>query len=82
MDPSPSIPHHTKHLSRDQRLQIQTLRKVGFKLKEINEALGFSFYQIQNACRASRPTPKKRSGRPPVLDHEQVDEIELFIISK
>ena len=79
MDP-PSTPR--KHLTRDQNIRVQTLRDAGFKYKQIHEQLGFSYKQIQRACLASRPTPKKRSGRPPVLLEEQVDEIELFIISK
>ena len=74
-----------KQLSRDQRLQIQTLYNVGFKYQQIQEALSDfkpSYWQIRNACIASRPTPKKRSGRPPILLEEQIDEIELFIIAK
>ena len=76
--PSPTTPKR-QHLYRDERLRIQTLRDVGFKYKQIQEALGYSYRQIQGAYLASRPTPKKRSGRPPVLSEKKVDEIELFI---
>ncbi len=81
MAPTPTTPTR-RHLNRDERLRIQTLRDVGFKYNQIYDALGYSYKQIQRACLASRPTPKKRSGRPPVLSEEQVDEIELFIQSK
>ncbi|KAF1983013.1 hypothetical protein K402DRAFT_339184, partial [Aulographum hederae CBS 113979] len=81
MDP-PTPKRKSKHLSRDQRLQIQSLYKAGLELKQIHDHLGFSYRQIWHTCHASRPTPKKRSGRPLTLSDEQVDEIEIFIISK
>jgi len=79
----PSTPPK-RYLSRDDRLRIQTLRDAGFDYKEIHKALGskISYRQIQHTCLASRPTPKKRTGRHPTLTDEQVDEIELFICSK
>ena len=76
--PSPTTPKR-QHLYRDERLRIQTLRDVGFKYKQIQEALGYSYRQIQGAYLASRPTPKKRSGRLLILLEEKIDEIELFI---
>src|SRR4051794_26179482 len=78
----PLTPRHSTHLSRDQRLQIQTLWKAGFKRKQIQDHLSLTYWQIRYACLASRPTPKKRSGRPPVLSEEQIDEIKLFVCSK
>lgn len=77
--PSPRHPHH-RYLSRDERLRVQTLRDAGWKLPEIQQQLGITWNQAQYAC-SHRLTPQKRSGRPPVLEEEQVDEIELFVIS-
>ncbi|PVH91698.1 hypothetical protein DM02DRAFT_545295, partial [Periconia macrospinosa] len=68
-------------LTRDQRLQIQTLRRAGFTLNQIAQQLSVSYHQAQYAAVADRPTPKKRAGRPPVLTEEQTDEIELFVVS-
>jgi hypothetical protein len=76
----PSTPQN-RHTSRDERIRIQTLRDVGFNYREIYLFFNgrLSYRQIQNACCTSRPTPKKRSGRPPILSEEQVDEVELFV---
>jgi hypothetical protein len=77
--PSPRVPHH-RYLSRDERLRAQTLRDTGWKLSKIQRKLGISWNQAQYAC-SHQLTPQKRSGRPPVLGEEQVDEIELFVVS-
>jgi hypothetical protein len=77
--PSPRAPHH-RYLSRDERLRAQTLHDAGWKLHEIQRKLGISWNQVQYAC-SHQLTPQKRSGRPPVLEEEQVDEIELFVVS-
>ena len=71
---------HSRHLSRDQRLQVHTLRDVGYKLQDIARLLGITYGQAQYSA-AHRIIPKKRSGRPAVLSEEEVDKIELFVVS-
>jgi hypothetical protein len=77
--PSPRAPYY-RYLSRDERLRVQTLRDIGWKLPEIQRRLGITWRQAQYAC-SHRLTPQKRSGRPPILEEEQVNEIEVFVIS-
>jgi hypothetical protein len=87
--PPPTIPgpakaqrHGSKHLTRDQRLQVKTLRDAGFPLQDITRLLNVSFHQAQYVSRSEQPvTPRKRKGRPPCLTEEQVNELEVFICS-
>jgi transposase len=60
--------------TRDQRLQIQTLRDAGFIYNQIREQIDVTLNQIQYALQ-HRITPQKRSGRPPFLAPEEVAEI-------
>ena len=65
-------------LSRDQRIQIITLRGTGMTYQEIrahllqSTSLDFSERQIQTACDAGHPTPSKRAGRPSILTEAQI----------
>ncbi|KAF2835625.1 hypothetical protein M501DRAFT_997757, partial [Patellaria atrata CBS 101060] len=61
----PSTPPRRHHLTRDQRIQVQTLRGIGLTYEAIVKHLGFSYQQDQRAGQAEQVTPKKRSGRPP-----------------
>ena len=70
-------------MTRDQRLQARTLQAIGWKYTEIykffydkNEKI--SYRQIYYACK-TRTTPQKRSGRPPILTTNQVEELIDFI---
>jgi transposase len=76
----PSTPR-SSHLSRDQRIQIQTLRLAGHSIKDIANLLGFTERQVQYAAAAERVTPKKHTGRRPQLSNAQVDQLEVFICS-
>ena len=75
-------PHpRTKHLTRDQRLQIHTLKSAGLGLPAITKQIGgVTYRQVQYA--ASQPiSPKKRPSRPGKLTEAQTDELEVFVVS-
>jgi transposase len=76
----PQIPPSasTSYSTRDQRLQIQTLRDIGLTYRQIHEQLGLTHRQIRYAI-SHRVTPKKRSGRPSILTQEEVNEIITWI---
>jgi Transposase len=77
--PPPSTPPpRTSHTTRDQRLQAQTLRDIGFTYAQIREQLGLTFDQIQYAVN-HRITPQKRKGRPSKLAPEEVDQIIAWV---
>jgi hypothetical protein len=63
----PSTPKK-RYLTRDQRLQIQTLHKTGFNYTDISHQLLIIFRQIEYARQASHPISRKRTGRPSILD--------------
>ncbi|KAF2139894.1 uncharacterized protein K452DRAFT_231187 [Aplosporella prunicola CBS 121167] len=83
--PAPSTPpaRRTKRpdLSRDQRLQVLTLRSASMSYEQISRHLGITMRQVQNACTAGHPTPTKRKGRPRTLTDDQIDELEQFVCS-
>jgi transposase len=83
--PSPAGPiqrHGSKHLTRDQRLQVKTLRDAGHPLQDITRLLNISFHQAQYVARSEQPvTPRKRKGRPSYLTEDQVEELEIFVCS-
>ena len=74
----PSTPKHRKHLTRDQRLMVHTLHQAGHTQTWIAEHLGFTRRQVGYVLTVPL-TPKKRSGRPPVLSPEQVQELISFV---
>jgi hypothetical protein len=62
----------SKHTTRDQRLQIQTLHDAGLTYEQIRKHISdVSLHQIGYAV-ANRITPKKRSGRPTFLTQEEI----------
>lgn len=79
----PSTPQSNRrgraHLTRDQRIRVQTLRDVGFTYEAIARHLDISHRQVQYTCTAGHPTPSKRSGRPSSLTEEQLDELIEYI---
>jgi transposase len=78
----PSTPRaHSQHLSRDQRLQVQTLRLAGHPYKYIANLLKITERQVAWAATSSQVTPKRRSGRPQTLTDSQTDELEAYIRS-
>jgi hypothetical protein len=73
--PSPPIRKSALDTTRDQRLQIQTLRSAGLTYSQIQGQLGdVTLHQITYAIQHP-VTPKKRSGRPSILTPEEVAEI-------
>ena len=60
-------PKARKEFSYKERIKVKTLREVGWSLARISEETGFSRSSIHNICMAPT-TPKKRDGRPNVLD--------------
>ena len=89
MEPStmePSTPQHSsrsssKHLTRDERIRVQTLRRIGWKHKAIALHLGITTRQVEHSLSSKRVTPKKRTGRRSQLTEEQVDQLEVFVYS-
>lgn len=79
-----------QELSRDTRLKILTLHDARFTYQAIRDHFlslqppqDISLRQIQTAIAVGRPTPQKKGnyGAKPSLSEEQIDEIEVFIIS-
>ncbi|KAF2790251.1 hypothetical protein K505DRAFT_251616 [Melanomma pulvis-pyrius CBS 109.77] len=62
--PSTPPPPRHRYLSRDERLQAQTLHLAGHTQTFIANLLGFSRRQVAYAITSNRVTLKKRSGRP------------------
>jgi transposase len=76
--PSPP-PSHRRQLTRDERARIRTLHyTAGWTYQAIVDATGFSYDQVGYAFRTGA-TPKKRSGRPPLLTPDQVQQVIRFV---
>ena len=58
----PSTPR-LSHLSRDQRIQVQTLRLAGHLIKDITNLLSFTERQVQYTVTTERVTLKKHISR-------------------
>jgi transposase len=74
----PSTPRRQHFTSRDDRIRIQTLHEAGHSQAFIQAQVGVSRRQVGYSLSVPL-TPKKRTGRPPTLSSEQVDELILFI---
>lgn len=79
MSPPSTPPRSTPHLTRDQRLQVQTLSLAGHTQKYIADLLTISEGQVRYAIHAEHVTPKKRTGRPRQLSNDQIDELIAYI---
>ena len=67
-------------LIRDKKRDIQLLHSIGWSYPQIERFTGHTYNQIANACRSGvRATPKKKSGRPPLLSQAQVEELVEFV---
>lgn len=79
--PSIRTPPRHRYLSRDERLQVQTLRRAGHTHQFIAEQLKITLRQVGYAIANENVSPKKRTGRPSQLSKEQIDELENFVRS-
>jgi transposase len=79
--PSTLPPAHSQHLTRDQRLQVQTLRLAGHTYQYIANLLHITERQVAWAATSNQVTPKHRAGRPRTLTEAQIDELEAYIRS-
>jgi hypothetical protein len=71
--------HPPSILTRDQRLQVRTLRLAGHTYPFISNLLSISERQVAIVVTNERVTPRKRTGRPPTLTSEEIDELEDFV---
>ena len=69
-----------QQLTRDQRVQIQTLREIGWTYKQIANHVHVTLRQVQVACIGPR-TPQKRRGRPPIITEEQRQDLVAYVTS-
>jgi hypothetical protein len=53
--------------------------RCGPKSYEIAEKVGINIRQVRYALGNKAPTPKKKSGRPPLLDIEQWQQLIDFV---
>ena len=67
------------HLSRDERLQVLTLRSKNLSYNQIAVRLGITKNQVHYTIDQGHPTPKKKTGRPPLLDEDQVQDLVAFV---
>ncbi|KAJ5675673.1 transposable element tc1 transposase [Penicillium macrosclerotiorum] len=77
---APSMPTR-KHLTRDERLKILTLREEGVSYKRIADRLSCTYRQVQYICELGKATPRKGRGRKPKLSNEQLDDVISWIRS-
>ncbi|KAH6679002.1 hypothetical protein B0J14DRAFT_579812 [Halenospora varia] len=87
LNPSPEplgpIPHppicqpKALTLTRDQRRDCQLLHSIGWSYRQIHTHTRRMIRQIGSAC--AKATPKKSSGRPPLLTQAQVKELVEFV---
>lgn len=68
-----------RQLSRDQRLQILTLRTEGLTYKDISQRLNVTPRAVQYACDQGHPTPKKRRGGPVKIQGPEVRTLIDFV---
>ena len=67
-------------MTRDQRLEIHTLRELKWTYPKIATHIGISTRQAEYA--AKQPlTPKKKKGRPPLLDTPKQKELVDYVSS-
>lgn len=78
---APSTPTKTNHhwATRDQRLIARALREEGYSYAAIASKTNLTYRQVQLACQAGRPSPKKPPGQRRKLSEERLDEIIEFI---
>src|SRR5437667_11500590 len=76
------MPANTKkrQLTRDEGIQILAFRRLGMTYEAIAKQFrDISPRQVQHLVQKGHPTPKKRSGRPPFITDEQLQELTAFV---
>lgn len=68
-------------LSRDERIRVLTLRGLQWTYQAIADYLHITIRQVQTACTAEHPTPGKRTGRPTMLNPQQIEELVRYVCS-
>ncbi|KAM6514259.1 hypothetical protein FALCPG4_18906 [Fusarium falciforme] len=72
--PSPQPSNRASNTSRDTRISIRTLRSAGWTYQQIATHLRLTLRQVQHAA-TTQATPRRPSGRPPLLTQAQVEEL-------
>lgn len=72
-----------KELTRDQGIEARTLKSIDWKYTDIveffkNKGQKVTYRQIYYAC-TTQATPRKRSGRAPVITAAQIDQLVEYI---
>jgi hypothetical protein len=81
LGPSTDIPRPPNWFStREERIQARILARVGFKYAEGADTLKLIIRQVGYAIR-NGATPRRRTGRPPILTINQIDELIEFVIA-
>ena len=71
-------PGRRSDTSRDQRRDVKLMHRLGYTQAAISLQLDLSINQVQYAI--SQPeTPKRRSGRNPILSEAQIQDLVAFI---
>lgn len=70
------------HLNRDQRLSVFVLQRENLTMVQITERIGRCKRQVRDALAAGHPTPKNKTGRKPVLNEAQVEELVQLLCSE
>ncbi|KAI0997766.1 hypothetical protein K3495_g10425 [Podosphaera aphanis] len=68
-----------KQITRDQCIEIRTLRRFGLTLKDISNELGFTMRQVQRACSQNDENSIPRKGTSSIFSTEQINELEAFV---
>ena len=76
----PRAGSHTRHLTIEERQRVRTLYfDAHFSPTQIATITGYTLSQIRYTCRAGSATVAIRSGRPAVLNDDEVERILSYI---
>lgn len=80
---APTKATRSSHTTRDQRRDIRLLYEIGWSYKQIHDYLPFhpTYEQIKYVVKSSQATPKKKTGRRPILTQAQVEDLVFFVCS-
>ncbi|KAG9249358.1 uncharacterized protein F5Z01DRAFT_631838, partial [Emericellopsis atlantica] len=78
--PSPQPSGRASNTSRDTRISIRTLRSAGWTYQQIATHLHLTLRQVQHAA-TTQATPRRSTGRPPLLTEAQLEELIEFVCS-